>query len=161
MAVVWDTQHKGLIPVPHDQIHIGIAVDTPDGLLVPVVQQVGLKSLQTVTQESRKLIEQARTGRLPKTAMQGGVFTITNLGSYGIEAFTPIINLPEIAILGLGAIRREPVVMPDGQIMARDRITLSLSFDHAAVDGAPAASFLRDIAAAMADPAAYILNSVH
>lgn len=159
MAVIWDNQHKGLIPVSLDQINVGIAVDTPDGLLVPVVQQVSLKSLQAITEESRKLIDQARTGRLQKSSMQGGVFTITNLGSFGIEAFTPIINLPEIAILGLGAIRREPAVMPDGQILARDRITLSLTFDHASVDGAPAASFLQDIAAAMTDPAAYILNS--
>ena len=91
--------------------------------------------------------------------MRGGSFTITNLGSFGIDGFTPVINLPEIAILGLGAIRTEPVFLADGTIAARPKMTLSLTFDHAAVDGAPAASFLKDIAASMADPAAFILNS--
>jgi pyruvate dehydrogenase E2 component (dihydrolipoamide acetyltransferase) len=85
--------------------------------------------------------------------------TISNLGSYGIDCFTPVINLPEIAILGLGAIRREPVFIDEDRVEARQRMALSLTFDHAAVDGAPAAAFLRDIAMAMADPAAFLLNS--
>ena len=159
MAVVWDADRRGLIPFDRDEIHIGIAVDAPDGLLVPVIRQAGVKPLQEITSESRRLIELARTGRLPGEFMSGGVFTITNLGSYGIDAFTPVINLPEISILGLGAIRREPVIMPDDRILPRLRMTLSLTFDHAAVDGAPAAAFLKDIAAALNDPAAFILKA--
>ena len=77
--------------------------------------------------------------------MQGGVFTITNLGAFGIDAFTPIINSSETAILGVGTIRREPFVLDDGVIVARHEITLSLTFDHRIVDGAPAARFLQAI----------------
>ena len=83
--------------------------------------------------------------------MQGGVFTITNLGNFGIDAFTPIINLPETAVLGLGRIRREAVVM-NNQIVARDQITLSLTFDHRIVDGAPAARFLQSVSQAIEKP---------
>jgi pyruvate dehydrogenase E2 component (dihydrolipoamide acetyltransferase) len=161
MSVVWGQGHTELIYVAHSEIHIGIAVDTPDGLLVPVVRHVAGKPLSQISHESRQLIDQARTGQLPGEAMRGGTFTITNLGSFGIDGFTPVINLPEIAILGLGAIRTEPVFLADGTIAARPRMTLSLTFDHAAVDGAPAASFLKDIAASMADPAAFILNSTN
>jgi len=80
---------------------------------------------------------------LTRSQMQGGVITLTNLGSYGIDAFTPIINYPEIAILGLGAIRKEPVFMQDSRLEARQIMSLSLTFDHAAIDGAPAAAFLK------------------
>jgi pyruvate dehydrogenase E2 component (dihydrolipoamide acetyltransferase) len=158
LAQVWDDSHQGLIPVPVDEIHIGIAVDTPEGLLVPVVRHVAGKSLNQITTESRRSIEQARSGGLPGEMMRGGTFTITNLGAFGIDGFTPVINLPEISILGLGAIRREPAFTPDGHIEPRERMTLSLTFDHAAVDGAPAAAFLRDIGTALTDPAAFLLN---
>ena len=90
--------------------------------------------------------------------MQGSVFTITNLGAYDIDAFTPIINFPEAAILGLGAIRREPVVGDEGSIVPRYQITLSLTFDHRIVDGAPAARFLQDIATSIANPSAVLLS---
>jgi pyruvate dehydrogenase E2 component (dihydrolipoamide acetyltransferase) len=140
-----------------DGYHIGIAVDTEDGLLVPVLRDVVRRSLAEIAADSQHLVEQARTGRLAAADMQGGVFTITNLGSYGIDAFTPIINLPEVAILGLGAIRREAVVLDDGQIAARDMLALSLTFDHRAVDGAPAARFLQALAAAIANPAAWLV----
>ena len=83
---------------------------------------------------------------------RSGVITLTNLGGYGIDAFTPIINYPEVAILGIGSIRREPVYTDGERIEPRDRMTLSLTFDHAALDGAPAAAFLRDIVAAIRDP---------
>ncbi len=158
MALVWDESHQGLNPIPPEEIHIGIAVDTPDGLLVPVIRNVSSRTLNEITAESRRLIELARSGILPGAAMNSGTFTITNLGAFGIDAFTPVINYPEIAILGLGAIRREPVFMPDDRVIARQRMTLSLTFDHAAVDGAPAAAFLRDIALALSDPAAFCLN---
>jgi pyruvate dehydrogenase E2 component (dihydrolipoamide acetyltransferase) len=104
------------------------------------------------------LIERARTGKLSVTEMQGGVFTITNLGSYGIDAFTPIINAPETAILGLGAIRREAVVVEDDRIVPRDQITLSLTFDHRVVDGAPAARFLATLRGMLENPSAWLLS---
>ena len=90
--------------------------------------------------------------------MQGSVFTITNLGAFGIDAFTPIINFPETAILGLGSIRREPVVLDDGSIVSRHQLTLSLTFDHRVLDGAPAARFLQDIATAIVNPSAALLS---
>src|SRR5207245_9724123 len=89
----------------------GVAVETEDGLLVPVIRQVPTLSLRQLAERSRDLIERARTGNLSASEMQGGVFTITNLGAFDIDAFTPIINLPETAILGLGTIRRDPVVL--------------------------------------------------
>jgi pyruvate dehydrogenase E2 component (dihydrolipoamide acetyltransferase) len=90
--------------------------------------------------------------------MQGGVFTITNLGAYGIDAFTPVINSPESAILGLGAIRLEPTLSPDGQVVPRHLWTLSLTFDHRVMDGAPAAKFLQELTKAIANPSAWLLS---
>jgi pyruvate dehydrogenase E2 component (dihydrolipoamide acetyltransferase) len=90
--------------------------------------------------------------------MSGGVFTVTNLGNYGIDAFTPIINVPETAILGLGAIRREAVVLEDDRIVPRDQMTLSLTFDHRLVDGAPAARFLQTVVQAIENPSAGLLQ---
>jgi pyruvate dehydrogenase E2 component (dihydrolipoamide acetyltransferase) len=141
-----------------DGIHIGIAVDTDDGLLVPVISDVLHRSLSEVAALSRSLIEEARTGTLTAAQMQGAVFTITNLGSFGVEHFTPVINLPECAILGVGTIRREAVVLDAGQIVAQDRIRLSLTFDHRVVDGAPAARFLQDLCGAIANPSAWLLG---
>jgi pyruvate dehydrogenase E2 component (dihydrolipoamide acetyltransferase) len=145
MSVRWNQAHTELHDVPASQFHIGIAVDTADGLLVPVIRDVSTRSLDEIVIQSKALIEKARTGRLTKEEMSGGVLSITNLGSFGIDAFTPIINVPEIAILGLGAIRREPTYDAHGQVKAVDRMVLSLTFDHAAVDGAPAAAFLKDL----------------
>jgi pyruvate dehydrogenase E2 component (dihydrolipoamide acetyltransferase) len=158
MAARWSHDHAALIPVAPSEFGIGIAVDTPDGLLVPVVQNIRQMSLMAVVAESRRLVESARGGRLTAADMQGGVFTISNLGASGIDGFTPIINYPEISILGLGAIRREPVVMPDDTIAPRHRMTLSLTFDHAAIDGAPAAEFLNELASAIRNPAAQLLD---
>ena len=158
IAVRWDRDHHSLIPIADDAFHIGIAVDTPEGLLVPVVRDVARKSLLAVAQESTEVIALARGGRLSSEAMQGGAMTITNLGAWGIDAFTPIINEPEIAILGLGAIRRELVVLPEDRTVPRQRITLSLTFDHAAIDGVPAAAFLRDVAGAIENAAAHLLG---
>jgi pyruvate dehydrogenase E2 component (dihydrolipoamide acetyltransferase) len=141
-----------------DEIHIGIAVDTADGLLVPVIRDVRGLSLIQLADYTRQLIHRARGGKLSAADLQGSVFTITNLGAYGIDAFTPTINYPEAAILGLGAIRREPVVLDDGQIVARDQLTLSLTFDHRIVDGAPAARFLQDLVSAIASPSSWLLS---
>ena len=141
-----------------DEIHIGLAVDTEEGLLVPVARNVRGLSLTELAAQTRLLIERARSGQLVVNEMQGGVFTITNLGAFGIDAFTPVINYPESAILGLGAIRLEPIALDDGQIVARQQITLSLTFDHRLMDGAPAAKFLKDLASALSNPSAWLLK---
>jgi len=159
MAVRWDPAQSTLIVVPADQYHIGIAVDTPEGLLVPIVRHVGSLPLLKVAAEAKALIDRARAGRLSITEMQAGVLTLSNLGSYGIDGFTPIINYPEIAVLGMGAVRREAVVTDDDRIVPGLRMTLSLTFDHAAVDGAPAAAFLKDVAHAVKNAAAILLGA--
>lgn len=146
-----------LLPSP-DAIHIGIAVDTPDGLLVPVVRSVRSLTLSDLAQQTFSLAERARQGQLSLAEMQGGVFTITNLGAYGIDAFTPVINSPESAILGLGAIRLEPTLSADGQVVPRHLWTLSLTFDHRVMDGAPAAKFLQELTKAIANPSAWLLS---
>jgi pyruvate dehydrogenase E2 component (dihydrolipoamide acetyltransferase) len=122
--------------------HIGIAIDTPEGLLVPVLRDVAASSLADLARRSRELIEAARSRRLRAEDLAGGTFSITNLGGFGIEAFTSIINFPETAVLGVGAIRKEAVVLESGDLGAREQMTLSLTFDHRVVDGAPAARFL-------------------
>ena len=132
-----------------DGMHIGIAVDTEDGLLVPVLRDVARRAIPELAAEFRSLVERARTGQIKANEMQGAVFTITSLGSFGVEAFTPIINLPETAILGIGAIRKELVVLDNGSFAARDQLTLSLTFDHRVIDGAPAARFLQCVAEAL------------
>ena len=132
-----------------DGIHIGIAVDTEDGLLVPVLRDVARRTISEIASEFRSLVERARAGRIKAHEMQGAVFTITSLGSFGVEAFTPIINLPETAILGVGAIRQELVVLDHGSFAARDQLTLSLTFDHRVIDGAPAARFLQCVVEAL------------
>ena len=125
-------------------IHIGIAVDTEAGLLVPVIRDVTALTLQEVALRSRNLIERAHSRRLAANELSGSTFTVTSLGAFGIDAFTPIINYPECAILGVGRILRQPVAV--GQTIAlRDIITLSLTFDHRALDGAPAARFLQTL----------------
>lgn len=137
-------------------VHIGIAVDTDRGLIVPVIRNVQDLSLPEVAQRSRDLVDAARNRRVQAEDLQGGVFSISNLGGHGVEAFTPVIHYPEAAILGLGAIRWEPVVLPSGQIVAREQMTLSLTFDHKVVDGAPAARFLATIAQLLEEPPAEI-----
>lgn len=156
LAGRWD-EDAIMLPAA-EELHLGMAVDTEEGLLVPVIRNVGGLSLTELTGQSRRLADQARSGKLVAADMQGGVFTITNLGAFGIDAFTPIINFPEAAILGLGTIRREPVVLDDGQIAARQQLTLSLTFDHRIVDGAPAARFLQDVVNAIANPSAWLLS---
>lgn len=158
LAVRWSNDGSQLSAVSDDDIHVGIAVDTPAGLLVPVVHDILRKSLVAIAEETRELADKARSGRLTAAEMQMAVISISNLGGYGIDAFTPVINFPEITILGLGAVRRESVVGENDQIAIRERMVLSLTFDHAAVDGAPAAAFLADIALSLANPAAHLLG---
>ena len=124
------------------QINIGIAVDAERGLFVPVIRGVDQKDLGTVGREFRQRVEEVRSGKISLEHLSGGTFTITNLGMYDVDGFTPVINLPEAAILGVGRIAPRAVVL-DGKITARQMMTLSLAFDHRLVDGAPAAQFLQ------------------
>jgi pyruvate dehydrogenase E2 component (dihydrolipoamide acetyltransferase) len=133
------------------QVNVGMAVDTERGLLVPVIHDADTKGLRAFGAEFRALAERARLGKSLPDDLSGGTFTITNLGMYDIDAFTPIINLPEAAILGVGRIQPKPVVW-DGKIVIRDMWTLSLTFDHRLVDGAPAARFLQRIKQLVENP---------
>jgi len=133
---------NGLQTMP--EINLGLAVDTERGLLVPVVRSVPAKSLRQVNAEINTLAERAIQGRSLPDELTGGTFTITNLGAYDIDAFTPLINPPECAILGVGRIVSKPVGL-NGQIVLREMMALSLSFDHRLVDGAPAAKFLQRV----------------
>jgi pyruvate dehydrogenase E2 component (dihydrolipoamide acetyltransferase) len=128
--------------LPH--VNLGMAVDTERGLLVPVIRNADMKGLRAFGAEFRAMVERARVGKALPDDLSGGTFTITNLGMYDVDAFTPIINLPEAAILGVGRIQSKPVVW-EGAIVARQMWTLSLTFDHRLVDGAPAARFLQCI----------------
>ncbi len=136
------------------QINVGVAVQAEQGLLVVVVRDVDQKPLHQVNSELLAMVEQGRQNRLGPDELSGGTFTITNLGGYGVEAFTPIVNPPESAILGVGRIAPHPAVV-DGQVTVRDLMYLSLSFDHRVVDGAPAAEFLQRIKQVLEAP--YIL----
>jgi pyruvate dehydrogenase E2 component (dihydrolipoamide acetyltransferase) len=120
-------------------------------LLVPVIRDADKKGLRAFGAEFRELAERARAGRSLPDDLSGGTFTITNLGMYEVDAFTPIINLPEVAILGVGRIQAKPVV-EEGQVVARQLVTLSLAFDHRLVDGAPAARFLQRIKQLIENP---------
>lgn len=130
-------------PVQPEGVHIGIAVDTPDGLLVPVIRDADRLGINQIADATRSLVERARGRTCTAEELSGGTFTVTNLGAFGIDAFTPIINYPETAVLGIGAIRREAVLRDDGAMEARHRLTLSLTFDHRVTDGAPAARWLQ------------------
>ncbi|MFZ6028980.1 MAG: 2-oxo acid dehydrogenase subunit E2 [Chloroflexota bacterium] len=132
-------------------IHIGQAVDTERGLLVPVIKNADRKSLRQLGEAFRTLAENARSGRVLPDDLSGGTFTVTNLGMYEVDAFTPVINLPEAAILGVGRIA--PKVVPyQGEVAVRQVLTLSLAFDHRLVDGAPAARFLQAIKQMIEEP---------
>ncbi|MDB5337028.1 MAG: 2-oxo acid dehydrogenase subunit [Planctomycetaceae bacterium] len=135
-----------------DEVHIGIAVDTPQALLVPVLRSVTRLTLRQVAVRSRDLIERARTRKIAVAELQGGTFTVTNLGMFGVDAFTPLLNPPQAAILGVGRITREAAVI-DEHIVPRDRLTLSLTFDHRIIDGAPAARFLDSLSRLISNPA--------
>jgi pyruvate dehydrogenase E2 component (dihydrolipoamide acetyltransferase) len=131
--------------------HIGVAVDTDRGLLVPVIKDVDQKGITELSVELAKASEKARAGKLTLDEMSGGVFTITNLGGIGGTAFTPIVNWPEVAILGMSRGSQEPVY--DGQqFQPRLMLPLSLSYDHRVIDGADAARFLRWISEAFEQP---------
>lgn len=132
-------------------IHIAFAVDTDAGLLAPIVRDADRSGIREIAAETRQLTELARSGKLGAELMRDATFTVSNLGAFGVDAFTPIVSLPQCAVLGVGRIVREPAVVND-RIEPRDVVTLSLTFDHRVVDGAPAARFLDALRQAIANP---------
>jgi pyruvate dehydrogenase E2 component (dihydrolipoamide acetyltransferase) len=136
--------------------HIGVAVDTDGGLLVPVLRDVDTKHVRELAEELNAIAQRARERNLDAAELKGGTFTVSNLGGIGGTAFTPIINYPEVAILGLSRSRMEPVVR-SGQIVPRLMLPLSLSYDHRVIDGAAAARFTRRLAELLENPLMMLL----
>ena len=139
--------------IRHSHINVGVAVALPDGLLVPVVRDADRKGAFAIAEETHQLIAQAREGRLSPDALTGGTITISNLGSFEVEGFSPIVNLPEAAIMGIGRIVRKAIVEEDGSFRAANMMTASLTFDHRAADGATAARLLKKFAQLVENPA--------
>jgi pyruvate dehydrogenase E2 component (dihydrolipoamide acetyltransferase) len=133
------------------RIHVGIAVPTERGLTVPVIKDTDQKSVGQIARESHALIEKARAGRLTPADFTGGTFSVSNLGMFGIEHFTAVINTPEAAILAVGAAMKEPVVV-DGEVVIRDRMRVTLSVDHRALDGADGARYLQELKKLLESP---------
>ncbi|SNS66011.1 pyruvate dehydrogenase E2 component (dihydrolipoamide acetyltransferase) [Actinomadura meyerae] len=135
----------------HKRIHVGIAVAVEDGLVVPVVKDADRKSVSQIGAESRELAGKARDGKLTLNEMSGGTFSVSNLGMFGVDSFSAVINPPEAAILAVGAVRDEPVVR-DGEVVPGKRMAVTLSVDHRATDGATAARFLARLAELLQNP---------
>lgn len=135
----------------HLRVNIGIAVATDNGLMVPVIPDADRKSVSEIAREARRLIERARAGRLTAQEFTGGTFTISNLGMYGIEHFTAVINPPEAALLAVGAARAQPVAAGDG-VVIRQVMDLTLAIDHRPLDGATGAQFLQKLVAILENP---------
>jgi len=133
---------QGIVCAP--AVHMGVAVALEDGLIVPVIRDAGSRSLAGIARDRVDLAAKAQAGTLTLDEVEGGTFTISNLGSFGADAFTPIVNPPQCAILGVGRIVDKPVAV-DGLVEVRPTLWLSLTFDHRIVDGAPAARFLQQL----------------
>jgi pyruvate dehydrogenase E2 component (dihydrolipoamide acetyltransferase) len=132
-------------------VHMGVAVALEDGLIVPVIRDAGTRSLAELARDRVDLAAKAQAGTLTMDEVEGGTFTISNLGSFGADAFTPIVNPPQCAILGVGRIVDKPVAVA-GAVEVRPTMWLSLTFDHRIVDGAPAARFLQQLGDRLASP---------
>ena len=133
-----------------DYCHIGVAVDTPNGLYVPVIKDADQKSLFQIAEELQELAEKAKAKKLTPTDMQGAVFTISSLGSIGCTGFTPIINAPEVAILGISRSDLKPGIV-DGQVQSRLMLPMSLSIDHRVIDGGDGARFCSHLRTLLSD----------
>jgi pyruvate dehydrogenase E2 component (dihydrolipoamide acetyltransferase) len=142
--------------------NIGFAVDTDRGLLVPVIRGVDCKSIYDIAVELKELTEKTRQGRATREDLSGGTFTITNIGSIGGTGLSPIINYPEVAILGMAQARLQPVVIGDEknfEIVPRLILPLGVTFDHRVLDGAEAARFLTTIIDELQDPERLLMSS--
>lgn len=142
--------------VYNGQVNVGVAVALEDGLIVPVVKNANKLGIAAISQQVKELAAKAREGKLSPDEYKGGTFTISNLGMFGVDSFTPIINPPESAILGVNRIQKKPVVVND-EIVVRPMMNLSLSFDHRLIDGAVAAQFLQRVKALLENPALVLL----
>jgi pyruvate dehydrogenase E2 component (dihydrolipoamide acetyltransferase) len=138
-----------------ERVDVAFAVDTEAGLLAPVIRDADRLTVMEVAAAARELVALARAGRLPAGRMRDATFTLSNLGMFGVDAFTPIINLPQCATLGVGRIVREPAVVQDAVVVG-ERMTFSLTLDHRVVDGAPAARFLDEVRQAVEQPAPWL-----
>jgi pyruvate dehydrogenase E2 component (dihydrolipoamide acetyltransferase) len=136
----------------HKRVNVGVAVALDDGLVVPVIRDADRKSVSQIGAETRELAGRAREQRLTPQEMSGGTFTVSNLGMFGVDSFTAVINPPEAAILAVGGTRKDVVVGDDGEFAARERLTLTLSVDHRACDGATGAKFLGELAELLENP---------
>ncbi|MGZ3600903.1 MAG: 2-oxo acid dehydrogenase subunit E2, partial [Ktedonobacterales bacterium] len=137
-------------------VNIGVAVALEQGLIVPVVRDADKRSVLDIAQETRRLTEAARMGKLKPEEFQGGTFSVSNLGMFGVDEFTAIINPPESAILAVGAIVPTPVVR-NAQVVVRDLMKVTLSVDHRALDGAVAARFLQELKRLLEQPMAMLV----
>tara|TARA_Y100000814_G_scaffold23255_1_gene15555 strand:+ start:60 stop:575 length:516 start_codon:yes stop_codon:yes gene_type:complete len=146
----------GSLLVP-DSIHVAVAVDTKRGLMAPVLRDVPALSLGDVTKFLAAAADRARSGQLAQEELMGGTFTVSNLGAYAVDGFTPILNMPQSAILGIGRIRPEPIVQ-ESEIVIRDQVSLSLTFDHRVYDGAIAAAFLQTLCDRLLEPGPWMLQ---
>lgn len=140
----------------HHRVNVGVAVAVDAGLVVPVLHDTDKATLSEISTRTRELAGKARDGKLKPQEMSGGTFSVSNLGMFGVDSFSAVINPPEAAILAVGAMRQEPVVV-DGEVVVRNRISLELSVDHRAVDGAVGAAFLKDLAEILEEPMRIIL----
>jgi pyruvate dehydrogenase E2 component (dihydrolipoamide acetyltransferase) len=138
------------------QVHIGVAVALEQGLIVPVLHNADSRGILDIARESRRLAEAARSGKLRPEDLGGGTFTVSNLGMFDVDSFTAVINPPESAILAVGSITPTPVVV-DGQVVVRDRMKVTLSSDHRAIDGATAARFLQEVKRLLEEPFGLLL----
>ncbi len=138
------------------QVHIGIAVALDTGLIVPVLRNADQRGILDIAREARRLADAARSGKLRPEEFSGGTFTISNLGMFDVDSFTAVINPPESAILAVGSITPTPVVV-DGQVVVRDRMKVTLSSDHRAIDGATAARFLQEVKRLLEEPLGVLL----
>ena len=143
--------YKGDAVELHPTANIGIAVAVPNGLVVPVIQSCERKSIAEIAAERAAVVDRARAGKLQQRDLEGGTFTISNLGMFGIERFIAVLNPPQAAILAVGSTEEKPVVV-DGEIVVRPRMELTLTCDHRAVDGATGAEFLGDVKAFLEEP---------
>ena len=150
----WDDAAQEI--VVHGALNLGIAAATPRGLMVPVVKDVGSRSVRELASAFAEVTAKARTGKLTPADMTGGTLTLTNVGTFGVEGATPILNPPEAAILALGAIQPRPWAV-DGEVLVREVMTLSISIDHRLVDGELGAKVLRCVAEFLHDPARAML----
>ncbi|WP_017604078.1 dihydrolipoamide acetyltransferase family protein [Nocardiopsis alkaliphila] len=142
--------------VQHHRINVGVAVAVDAGLVVPVLHDTDKATLSEISSRTRDLAGKARDNKLKPQEMSGGTFSVSNLGMFGVDSFSAVINPPEAAILAVGAMRQEPVVV-DGEVGVRNRIALELSVDHRAVDGAVGAAFLKELAEILEEPMRIIL----